>query len=105
MTHLWLIAALTLGLPAPAGLMPPSGPAAVATLQAAAEPLVALLTNDTAAALTIDAAVAIALDRHPSIRAAEFGIVAAREHIGEAAKGFGSRDDFDIFSISSQKGE
>jgi outer membrane protein len=63
---------------------PSSEPAAVATLAGAAEPEVALPTNDTAAALTIDAAVAIALDRHPSIRAAEFGIVAAHEHIGEA---------------------
>lgn len=57
MLHFWFVAALA--VVAPPGNQPP-------------------------APLTIEAAVAIALDTHPSVRAAEFGIVAAREHTGVA---------------------
>lgn len=63
MTHFWLIAALVISTP---GL-------GVRSSAARDVP-----------ALTLEQAVAIALDGHPSLRAAEFGIVAARERRGEA---------------------
>jgi outer membrane protein TolC len=83
MTHYLFAAVLAVSPAASAGQVPGLPAVPPASSSQGSSPPPASPGTRAGVPLTVEAAVSVALDGHPSIRAAEMGIVAAREQVGQ----------------------